>query len=181
MSKTLKLSVTIPQLIEVSAGEATENFDLSKLPEDKLAEFVAMAAQVGIMKSGNDSASGAKAYAAKNKLDIEVARAELIGKWCEARYESGGFDRRTGDGMSTVEKEAVRACRRAVKESDEKWYKSADEEAKWSRMVEYFDGLDQTKKDGLLAWAKAEVERKAAVAKARQDALAAVKDLGIDI
>ena len=177
----MKLTIELPDSVQVSAGDATVDFEFAKIAKDKLAEFVAMAAQVGIMKAGNDSASGAAKFAKENKVDVEEARETLITKWCNARYESGGFDRRTGDGVGPVDREAIRACRQAVKASDEKWYKAASEEQKWQRMVEYFDGLDETKQEGLRKWATAEIARKAEAAKARKAALEAIGDLGIEV
>lgn len=158
--------------VEVSAGNTTEVFDWSKVDKDALAAFVAQAAMIGVAKAGNDSASGAKAYAEKHEVDVEDARKELIGSWIQARYESGKFDRRSGDGLSAVKKKAIQAVRTAVKAQDEAKYKAMEERERFAAMIEYFESLDDAKQDGLIKWAEAEIKR----AEAAKEALA-----GLDI
>ena len=119
MEYDMKLTIEIPETVTVEAGEASEEFAFANIAEDALQAFVESAVVIAVRKAGNDSASGAKEYAKKHKLDVDDARAELIGKWCQARYDSGKFDR-AASGFNAVEREAISMCLRAAKEADEK-------------------------------------------------------------
>lgn len=163
----MEITITLPDTVEVSAGEYVTDFRFDRLSPDALAAFVAQAACIGIAKAGNDSASGAKAYAEKHVtvpgMDLEKARETLIEKWIAARYAAGSFDR-TAMGLSRVEQIAREQIRAGFKASKAKAadYKAADTEGKTAMVEAAWDGLSDDARASLIAWATEEAKERAA-------------------
>lgn len=157
----MKVTIELPEMVEINAGETTVQFSWSEVASDKLLAFIAEAACVGVAKAGNDSASGAKAHAEKNGLEIETARRELIESWVEARYQSGEFGRTGGTGESAETREAKSMLRAVVKEGDAKKYKNASPEERSAIVDKAWDKLADEQKAAYLKTAKARLELKA--------------------
>lgn len=158
--EVMKVTIELPELVEINAGETTVQFSWSEVASDKLLAFIAEAACVGVAKAGNDSASGAKAHAEKNGLEIETARRELIESWVEARYQSGEFGR-SGVGESAETREAKSMLRVQVKAGDAKKYKNASPEERSAMVDKAWDKLADEQKAAYLKTAKARLELKA--------------------
>lgn len=113
MADTIEVTVAVPASITFTSGGREATFDLSKVPSDKLAALIAIAAEQGFCKAGVDAAAGAKAYAAKQDgvKDEAEARDILMAKRI-ATWESGEWASRASGGGQRATPEATE--RRAV-------------------------------------------------------------------
>lgn len=161
----MKVTIELPEMVEINSGETTVQFAWGEVDKDKLLAFIAEAACVGVAKAGNDSASSAKAHAEKNGLHIEDARRELIESWVEARYQSGEFGR-TGAGESAETREAKSMLRAQVKQGDAKKYKNASPEERNEMVDKAWAGLGDTERESYMKAATASLALKAEQAKA---------------
>jgi hypothetical protein len=179
-SDMTKITIELPDHVEISSGDYKAAFEWAKIDGDKLADFVAKAACIGVAKAGNDSASGAKQAADKaakdgDELTVDEARAMLIDKWIAARYESGEFGAIRGAGLTDVDAELIVMYRPIVRAKDEKRYKNADDST--ALVVEYIAGLKEAERDAATATAKKRLEVKAA----QKAALAALEIPGVAV
>jgi hypothetical protein len=166
----MKMTIEMPDSVSWSSRDIDFTLELSKIEPTKLADLIAQAAVMGFKKAGVDAAAGAKEYAKKNGLPESVATTELTMKKI-AVWESGDWGAtRGGDGMTRTERYAVSLCREAVKAREAKAYKDWDEKTRFAECEAYFAGLDEAKRDGLLAHA-AKMIAIADKAKAERDAL----------
>lgn len=166
----MKIEIEMPNSVTWSSRDVDFALDLTKVPVDKLADLIATAATMGFRKAGVDAAASAAKYAKDNGLTEAKATEELTAKKI-AVWESGDWGAtRGGDGMTRVERYAVSLCREAVKTRDAKAYKDWAEKERFAACEEYFAGLDETKRAGLLAHA-AKMIAIADKAKAERDAL----------
>lgn len=168
----MKIEIELPESVEVSAGQYATDFRWDAIPADKLAAFVSRAACVGVAKSGNDAASGAKAYADKSAadeeqetVDVEGARAILIDKWIAARYESGDFGAIRGAGMSRLDKEMISLARPTVKAKYGKKYEAASDPDQL--VADYIAAIPEADRAVLAAEAADEIARKDAAKERR--------------
>lgn len=176
----MQVTIELPETVEVTAGEAVVEFDWAKLPKDRLAEFVARAACVGVAKAGNDSASGAKAYAEKHTLEIEAAREELIASWIEARYKSADFGRVAGVGDSAEIREAKSILRGHVKKMQGAKYNKASPEERDAMVEKAWESIGD-QRESLMETARAELARKREESQRRADAVKSIGDLKITL
>lgn len=110
--KTIKVTVEIPAHTYFSTQSAGDFcFDWTRIKADRLAQFVADAAEAGVSKTGVDAASSAKTFAEKTDgvADTDEARKILIGKWITSRYESQEFGARANAANISGEGSAVDA------------------------------------------------------------------------
>lgn len=161
----MKVTIELPEMVEINSGDTTVQFSWGEVDKDKLLAFIAEAACVGIAKAGNDSASGAKAHAEKNGLHIEDARRELMESWVEARYQSGEFGR-SGVSESAETREAKSMLRAQVKQGDAKKYKNASPEERDAMVEKAWNGLPEAQRESYMKAAAARLALKAEQAKA---------------
>lgn len=110
--KTISVTVEIPAHTYFSTQSAGDFcFDWTRIKADRLAQFVADAAEAGVSKTGVDAASSAKTFAEKTDgvADTDEARKILIGKWIASRYESQEFGARANAANISGEGSAVDA------------------------------------------------------------------------
>lgn len=174
----MQLTITIPTTVEWSSRDVDFALDLEAVEPTKLADLIAQAAVMGFRKAGVDAAASAAKYATDNNMSVEDATRELTDKKIAVWLNGDWGATRSGDGMSRVERTAISAVRDAVKARDSKAYKDMTESERFEACTQYFDGLSQVQKDGLLAWATSEIARRDA-AKAAEKAM--FKDIGIGL
>lgn len=174
----MQITINVPDTITWASRDVDFTLDLSAVPADKLADLVAKAAEMGFRKAGVDAAASAAKYAKDNGIDVEAATKELTEKKIAVWLGGTWGAERSGDGMSRIERTAVSAVREAVKARDAKAYKSWDETERFAACVEYFEGLGEEQKAGLMKWAAAEIARRDAAKAAQADIF---KDIGITL
>ena len=174
----MQLTINMPDTITWASRDVDFTLDLTMVPEVALADLVAKAAEMGFRKAGVDAAASAAKHAKDNDLTIEEATTELTEKKIAVWLGGTWGAERSGDGMSRIERTAVSAVREAVKARDAKAYKSWDETERFAACVEYFEGLSDEQKSGLVKWATAEIARRDAAKAAQADIF---KDIGISL
>lgn len=156
----MEITLNLPETVESRFKDGTVvTVDVTAIPEDKLAECVAHWFAVGISKTVNDAASGAKAYAEENGISASEARAELAGKKA-ASIERGEFTV-PGTGYDELDLEIISILIPEVKGSDEAWWKDADIGEKRRKCMEHFATFDEAKTESYVKVAKKRLERKA--------------------
>lgn len=174
----MQITIEIPESVTWCSRDVDFELVLSEIPADKLADLIATAAVMGFRKAGVDAAASAAKYAADNKIDVEAATRELTEKKIAVWLSGDWGATRSGDGMSRIERTAISAVRDAVKAKDANAYKAMNESERFAACVEYFDGLSEVQKDGLMRWATAEVARRDAAKEAEKAMFA---DIGIKL
>lgn len=179
----MEVKLELPKSVDFESRGIEFSFDFADVPADKLSDFVIACVVAGISKAGVDAAASAKGYAEKNGLTEEAATIELVNKrltvWAKGEWTMRGG----GDGLSRVESIAREKVRDTIKGSPNKAkeYKAAKPEDRVAMVEEVWAKQSDEARAGLIEWAKKELIRRQAEAKAKRDAIAAAPDLGIKL
>lgn len=179
----MEVTINLPESVDFESRGIEFSFGFDAVPADKLADLVIACVVAGISKAGVDAAASAKGYAEKNGMTEEAATIELVNKrltvWAKGEWSLRGG----GNGLSRVESIAREKVRDALKSSPAKAkeYKAAKPEDRAAMVEEVWSKQSDTARESLLSWAKGELVRRQAEAKAKKDAIAAALDLGIKL
>lgn len=176
----MEILIKLPESVDFESRGVEFSFNFADVESEKLADFVVAAVVAGISKAGVDAASSAASYAKDNGMTVEVATSTLVEKrfasWVKGEWTSRG----SGDGLSRVEQIAREKVRDAIKASKQlaTVYKGKSPEERSAMVEEKWLAQSDEAKDSLIRWAKGELVRRQAAAKAKADAL---KDADVGI
>lgn len=179
----MQVTINLPETVDFESRGIEFSFGFDAVPADKLGEFALACIIAGISKAGVDAAASAKGYAEKNSMTEEAATIELVNKrltvWAKGEWTMRGG----GDGLSRVESIAREKVRDTIKASPNKAkeYKAAKPEDRVAMVEEVWAKQSDDARASLIEWAKKELVRRQAEAKAKRDAIAAAPDLGIKL
>lgn len=162
----MEITINLNDVVVFESRGETFKLAWADVPQEKLASFVATAAEAGIMKAGVDAAASAKKYAEDNDMGEAAATRLLVEKRMDA-WRAGEWTHTTrGAGFTSGEGAAVDAkliglLRPYIKNEDEKWYKAATEPERKRRMAEVWADFDDDHREGYLRIARRQVERDA--------------------
>lgn len=178
----MELTINLPEAVDFESRGVEFSFAFADVESEKLGEFIVAAVIAGISKAGVDAASSAATYAKDNDMTVEEATTTLVEKRLTTWKKGEWTMRGTGDGLSRVEQIAREKVRDAIKASPQlaKVYKGMSPEERSKLVEEKWLAQTDTAKDGLIRWAKDELARRQAAAKAKADALKAA-DIGIKL
>lgn len=176
----MEILIKLPESVDFESRGVEFSFSFADVAEDKLADFAVAAIIAGISKAGVDAASSAASYAKENDMTAEEATETLIAKRIATWHKGEWASRGTGEGLSRVEQIAREKVRDAIKASKQlaTVYKGKSPEERSAMVEEKWLAQSDEAKDSLIRWAKQELVRRQAAAKAKADAL---KDANVGI
>lgn len=122
----MKITIEIPESFVVTSRDVPCDVDLTKVPTHIWHEL----ALHGLTQKIADAASGAKALADKDGLDVAEVTSALLGKACDGLYAGEWTRRGNGGGVDAFTVEARRLVRAALKQKlDKDRYKALDDAA----------------------------------------------------
>lgn len=154
----MERKIELGETLEVTSREQTVKLDMTKLPD----ELIAQAVMHGLTQKIADAAAGAKKVAEESGVSIEDATVSLMAKVVE-RLEAGEWGAtRGGSGLSPVDKKVIALSREQLKQRID-GYKDMTpaqrDKAVWDEFTQLGEGVQA--KVRRMAEAEIERERKA--------------------